>query len=104
MSYALIMERKGTERTGSVRTIDVGGERALPVFESTQAAEDHLTLSGFGPEWEVTDDPDGVLVRYLGEAVAPHVGYVTIDPPVALKGAPPPAVSLIPIERFLEDV
>ncbi len=42
-------------------------------------------------------------MRLLGEVVAPHVGYVTIDPPVASKGGPPPAVSLIPIERFLED-
>ncbi len=103
MSYALIMGRKGTEKAGAIRTISVEGERAMPVFESARAAERYSMLSGYGLEWAVVDDPDGDFERLLREAVAPRVGYVTIDPPVALKGAPPPAVSLIPIERFLED-
>ncbi len=50
----------------------------------------------------MVDDPDGTLPELLRDFVAPHVRYVTIDPPAATKGGPAPAVALIPIERFLE--
>ena len=88
---------------GAIRTINVGGERVLPVFESPEAAEDFLMLGGSGPEWEVADGPSESLVGLLREKVAPHVRYVTIDPPASLRGGEAPAVELIPIERFIED-
>jgi hypothetical protein len=77
--------------------------RALAVFETSEAARNFLRASDPGPGWAVVDDPDGDLVELLGAYAAPRgVRYVTIDPPAATQGDPPPAVSLIPIERFLE--
>ena len=102
MMYALIM---GRTESGSpaMHTLNVDGERALPVFESVAAADDFRVLGGLGPQWSVVDDPDGTLPELLRVFVAPHVRYVTIDPPAATKGGPAPAVALIPIERFLEN-
>ena len=102
-SYALIRGSEGTERFGTIRTINVEGERALPIFASVEAAEDFLFLSGHGPEWEVADGAAESLVGLLREKVAPHIRFVTIDPPAWLRGGEPPAVELIPIERFIED-
>ena len=95
--YAILM------RGQAVRTVNVEGERALAVFETVAVAEEFRLLGGLGPEWAVVDDPDGMLTEYLREAVAPHVRYVVVDPPVALRGGESPAIPLIPIERFLED-
>lgn len=86
-----------------VRTLQVEGTRALAVFETVDAAEEFRLLSGLPSGWTVVDDPDGMLAEYLREVVAPHVRYVTVDPPVSLRGGESPAVALIPIERFLED-
>jgi hypothetical protein len=91
-------------RDETVLTLDVEGTRALAVFESAGAAEEFRLLRGLAPGWVVVDDPDGALPEYLRAVVAPRVGYVAVDPPVALRGGEPPAVALIPIERFLEDV
>ena len=95
--YAILM------RGHAVRTLEVEGTRALEVFGSAGAAEEFRLLGGLGPEWAVVDDPDGMLAEYLREVVAPSVGYVIVNPPVALRGGEPPAVPLIPIKRFLED-
>jgi hypothetical protein len=102
-NYALIMGRGGSERTGMMLTINVEGERALPVFETVEAAEDFRLFRGLDAEWSVVDDPDGLLGEYLRLVVAPHVHYVALDPPAPLKGGDAPAIPLIPIERFLED-
>ena len=95
-TYALI------RGPGAIKTIRVGNERALPVFESVEAAEDFLILGGNGPEWEVADGPRESLVALLRERVAPHIPYVTIDPPAWLRGGEAPAVALIPIEEFMD--
>jgi hypothetical protein len=96
-TYALI------RGPGALKTIQVGSELALPIFESVEAAEDFLILGGSGPEWEVADGPRESLVGLLREKVAPHIAYVTVNPPAALRGGEPPAVELIPIERFIEE-
>lgn len=95
-TYALI------RGPGALKTIRVGSERALPVFESVEAAEDFLILGGSGPEWEVVDGPRARLIGLLREKVAPHIAYVTVNPPAFLRGGEPPAVELIPIERFID--
>jgi hypothetical protein len=97
-TYALI------RGPGALRTIQVGRERALPIFESVEAAEDFLILSGSGPEWEVADGPRESFIGLLREKVAPSgaVRYVTVNPPASLRGGESPAVELIPIERFIE--
>ena len=95
-TYALI------RGPGALRTIQVGSERALPIFESVEAAEDFLILGGSGPEWEVADGPRESLIGLLRENVAPHIAYVTIDPPASLRGGEAPAVALIPIEEFMD--
>jgi hypothetical protein len=87
---------------GALKTIQMGSERALPVFESVEAAEDFLILGGSGPEWEVADGPRESLIRLLRERVAPYVRYFTVNPPASLRGGDPPAVELIPIEVFVE--
>lgn len=93
-------------RGHSVRTLNVQGERALAVFETVAAAEEFRLLAGLGSEWAVVDDPDGTLEGFLRELVAPGgaVGYVVVDPPVALRGGESPAVALTPMQRFLEQV
>ena len=91
-TYALIRGSESTERFGAIRTINVGGERALPIFESVEAAEDFLMLGGHGPEWEVADGPRESLVELLREKSAPHVSYIVIDPPASLKGGEAPAL------------
>ena len=96
ITYALI------RGPGALRTIQVGSERALPIFESVEAAEDFLILGGSGPEWEVADGSRESLVGLLQEKVAPYMRYVTIDPPASLWGGQPPAVALIPIEEYLD--
>ncbi len=95
-TYALI------RGPGALMTIRAGSERALPIFESVEAAEDFLVLGGSGPEWDVADGSRESLVGLLWEKVAPHVRYVTIDPPASLRGGEAPAVALIPIEEFLD--
>ena len=101
--YALIGRSTGAGRPPALLTINVEGTRALAVFGSVQAAEDHLMYSGFGAGWEVLDGANESLDRLLREKIAGYVRYVVIDPPAALSGGEPPAVELIPMERFLED-
>ena len=87
---------------GAIKTIRVGTERVLPVFASVEAAEDFLMLGGNGPEWEVAAGSREGLVGLLREKVAPHIAYVTIDPPASLRGGEAPAVALISIEEFMD--
>jgi len=98
------MGRGGSASAARVYTLKVDGERALPVFKGAEAAEDHLMLAGLGDGYEVFGGPAGDLYELIRERIAPHVGYVAVSPPVALRGAPPPAVELVPIERFLESL
>jgi hypothetical protein len=100
--YALIGLGARSGMPATLLTIKVQGTRALGVFGSVQAAEDHLMYGGFGVGWEVLDGTRESLVGLLREKVAPHVRYVTVNPPASLRGGEPPAVELIPIERFIE--
>lgn len=101
--YALIMGRSGSERSNAMLTINVEGERVLPLFESAEKAEEYSMVGGLGDEWQVVDDPDGDLPSLLRLVAANGVGQVVLDPPVALRGGEAPSVSPIRIERFLED-
>ncbi len=44
------MGATGSERKSTFLTLNVSGERALPVFSSVEAAEDFHTLRGLGPD------------------------------------------------------
>ena len=101
-TYALIMGRDA-DGARTMLTLNVEGERALAVFESAEAAENFVEEGNLTPSWLVVDDPDGSLIDLLRAMVAPHIGYVAVNPPIAVKGSPAPRISLIPIERFVED-
>ena len=100
--YALIGMSARSGMPATLLTINVTGTRALAIFESVQEAEDHLMYSGFGDGWEVLDGANESLIGLLREKVAPHIAYVTIDPPASLRGGEAPAVALIPIEEFMD--
>ncbi len=102
--YALIGRGAGAGRPPALLTLNVEGTRALAVFESVQAAEDHLMYSGFDAGWEVLDGANESLVGLLREKIAGYVRYVVIDPPASLRGGEAPAVALIPIEEFLDQL
>lgn len=102
---ALIMGATGSEIQSAFFTLNVSGERALPVFTRADKAEDFRILRGLGPEWSVFDDAgEGLVGPMLRGFVASRIGYVTINPPIALAGEDPPAVALIPIEEFLDQL
>jgi hypothetical protein len=100
--YALIGRSAGAGRPATLLTVNAQGTRALAVFEFVGAAEDHLLYGGFGGGWEVLHGARESLVGLLREKVAPHIPYVTIDPPASLRGGEALAVALIPIEEFLD--
>lgn len=101
-NYAIIKGRKGSPRARSLLTIQVEGERCLPLFTSAEVATEFAILGGLDDDWVVVDDPDSAVVEFLRRVADFGVEKLVLDPPPALKGSSE-RVSPILIRRFIED-
>lgn len=101
-TYALIAGREADGSRVFLTCADAEGERALALYESGEAAEAHLMLGNLGPEWGVVEGPKEELDVLLCEVVAPHIPYVTMNPPLALQDCPAVEIEAIPVEEFVE--
>lgn len=61
----------------------VGGEAALPVFSTKDAAREFLRFGAFGPEWRVRESTAGELISLLVGHIA-DVELIVLDPPSGL--------------------
>ena len=101
-TYAIVMWRDEK----SILTLDVEGEDVLPVWESTgkikavEAAKAHAMIRNLKPGWEVVPGPASEFLELL-EVLASSFEYLTINPPISVKGEEPPAIRLIPIRGFV---
>lgn len=101
-SYALIKLRDADGATVFPCCETEEGERALAIYTSADTAEAHRIIQAPSLEARVVEGPAEELAALLLEFVVPEIEYVTLDPPIALKGGPPQGIECIPTWRFVE--
>lgn len=81
--YVLAFEEVGPEALPLVVLVD--DRAAVPLFDSTAAADAFLKSTAFGENLEAVEVSKAGLVRAL-EAVRDDAGYVALSPPPARQG------------------
>ncbi len=77
-----------------------GGEAALPVFSTEDAARAFLRFGAFGPEWHVRESTAGELISLLVGHIA-DVEQVVLDPPSGLAASETSSLECLSKKSFI---